>query len=168
MTTESITKPYRLAAGEGLADVWWKAGRITVKATGVETGGRLVQFEATDPHGSAPPMHVHRNEDELMYILDGEVTVLVGDERIDLGKGDLAFVPHGVVHSYIVRSERARMLGTITPGGFEQLFVNHGLPVTDGEQPAEEVLLPIQELIGVSAGLGCDIVGPPPTLADVE
>lgn len=103
-----------------------------------------------------------------MYILDGEVTVLVGDERIDLGKGDLAFVPHGVVHSYIVRSERARMLGTITPGGFEQLFVNHGLPVTDGEQPAEEVLLPIQELIGVSAGLGCDIVGPPPTLADVE
>ena len=98
--------------------MWWKAGRITIKATGAETGGQLAQFESTDPRGSAPPMHIHRNGDELLYVLDGEVTVLVGDERLDLAQGDFAFVPRGVVHSYIVRSERARMLGTITPGGF--------------------------------------------------
>ncbi len=84
MSTETATKPYRLAAGEGLADVWWKTGRITVKAGADETGNAFAQFEVDDPRGSGPPLHVHHNEDETFYVLDGEVTVLVGDERIDL------------------------------------------------------------------------------------
>jgi mannose-6-phosphate isomerase-like protein (cupin superfamily) len=85
MSTVTATKPYRLASGEGLADVWWMTGRLTVKAGPDETGNAFSQFEVNDPRGSAPPLHVHHNEDEAFYVLDGEVTVLVGDERIDLG-----------------------------------------------------------------------------------
>ena len=110
--TDSIAKPYRMAAGEGVADIWWKAGRMTVKAGAAETGSSFAQLEISDPRGGAPPWHVHRNEDEAFYVLEGEVTILVGDERIDLSPGDYAFAPRGIPHAYIVRSEQARMLVT--------------------------------------------------------
>ncbi|HYB28009.1 MAG TPA: quercetin 2,3-dioxygenase [Solirubrobacteraceae bacterium] len=167
MTTAAPPKPYRIPAGHGLADVWWKTGRMTVKAGVNETCGNFAQLETADPRGTATPMHIHHNEDEAFYVLDGEVTVLVGGERIDLGPGDYAYAPRGIVHAYVVRSERARMLVTITPGGLEQLFVECGLPVAEHEQPAEEVLPPIPELIRLFGAHGCDIVGPPPTLADL-
>ena len=64
MSTETANKPYRLAASEGLADVWWKSGRITVKAGPDETGNAFAQFVVDDPRGSGPPLHVHHNEDE--------------------------------------------------------------------------------------------------------
>ena len=35
--TETVTKPYRVASGDGLANVWWKSGRVTVKAGSAET-----------------------------------------------------------------------------------------------------------------------------------
>src|SRR5262249_11682508 len=120
MSTETANKPYRLASGEGLADVWWMTGRLTVKASGAETGDAFAQFLTDDPRGTAPPLHVHHSEDEAFYVLDGEVTVVVGGERIDLRTGDYSFAPRGVPHTWIVRSERARMLVTVSPAGLEQ------------------------------------------------
>src|SRR5204863_7297278 len=96
--TVTIAKPYRVASGEGLADVWWKSGRITVKAGGAEESHAISQIEADDPHGTGPPLHLHHNEDETFYVLDGEVTFLVGGERIDLPAGDYLFGPRE--HAY--------------------------------------------------------------------
>ena len=107
-------------------------------------GARSAQFEIDDPRGTGTPLHVHHNEDETFYVLDGEVTVLVGDERIDLEAGDYCFGPRGVTHAYIVRSERARMLVTISPSGSEELFVALGVPVTGAEPPAEAVMPPMR------------------------
>ena len=58
MSIETVTtpKPYRLASGEGLADVWWKTGRVTLKAGPDETGNAFSQFEVDDPRGSGPPL----------------------------------------------------------------------------------------------------------------
>ena len=165
MSTETATKPYRVPSGEGLADVWWMTGRLTVKASGAETGDAFAQFLTDDPRGTAPPLHVHHNEDEAFYVLDGEVTVLVGDERIDLRTGDYCFSPRGIPHTWIVRSERARMLVTVSPAGIEQAFVSCGVPVTGIEPPAQPVLPALDELIRVFAGYGCEILGPPPSLA---
>jgi quercetin dioxygenase-like cupin family protein len=167
MTTETVTQPYRVAAGEGLADVWWKTGRLTVKTGGGETGGSFAQVETDDPRGAATPLHIHRNEDETFYVLEGEITVLVGNERIDLAAGDFAFAPRDIAHAYVVRSERARMLTTLSPAGLEELFVACGVPVTGNEPPAEEVLPKREEMIRLFGGYGCEIVGPPPTLGDL-
>ena len=94
MSPETVTvKPYFFASGEGLADVWWKTGRHTVKAGHDETGNAFSQFEIDDPLGSGPPLHVHHNEDETFYVLKGEITMFVGDERIDLEAGDYCFGP---------------------------------------------------------------------------
>ena len=168
MTETTITKPYRVASGEGLADVWWKSGRITVKTAGAETGNAFSQIETDDPHGTGPPLHLHHKEDETFYVLEGEVTILVGDERIDLAAGDYLFGPREVAHAYIVRSERARMLVTASPAGVEQVLVSLGVPVTGSEPPTDAVMPPMDELVRLFAGYGCEIVGPPLSLGDLS
>jgi len=168
MSVQPITKPYRVASGEGLADVWWKSGRITVKAAGAETGNAFAQVETDDPRGAGVPRHVHHNEDQTFYILEGQVTIFSDDERIDLEAGDYCFVPRGAVHAYLVRSERARMLVTISPSGTEQLFVSLGVPVTGPEPPAEAVMPPMPELVRLFAQYGTEILGPPPSLDDLS
>ena len=167
MSTETTPKPYRLASGEGLADVWWKTGRITVKAGPDETGNAFSQLVMDEPRGSGTPIHIHHNEDETFYILEGQVTIFSDDERIDLEAGDYFFVPRGVVHAYLVRSERARMLVTISPSGTEQLFVSLGVPATGSEPPTEAVMPPMPELVRLFAAYGTETLGPPPSLSDL-
>jgi quercetin dioxygenase-like cupin family protein len=166
--TVTVAKPYRVASGEGIADVWWKSGRVTVKAGAAEAGNAFSQIEVDDPRGSGPPLHLHHNEDETFYVLEGEVTVLVGDERIDLNAGDYLFAPRGIAHAYVVRSERARMFVTASPGGVEQFFVRQGVPVTGSEPPTDAVMLPMDELVRLFAEYGCEILGPPLSLSDLS
>ena len=168
MSTETTIKPYRLASGEGLADVWWKTGRITIKAGADETSGAFSQLVTDEPRGGSTPVHIHHNEDETFFILEGQVTFFVGDERIDAEAGDYCFVPRGVTHAYLVSSERARMLVTISPSGTEQLFVSLGVPVTGPEAPADAVMPPMPEMVRLFAAHGTEILGPPPTLDELS
>ena len=165
---ETATKPYRLASGEGLADVWWKTGRVTVKVAGAETGNAFSQIEVDDPRGGGTPLHVHHNEDETFYILEGELTFFVGDERIDVAAGDFLFAPRDIPHAYVVRSERARLLSTISPAGIEQLFVSLGTPVTGAEPPTDMVMPPMPEMTRLFADRGAEILGSPPSLSDLS
>ena len=164
--TVNVAKPYRVASGEGLADVWWKSGRVTVKAGGAEESHAFSQIEVDDPRGSGPPLHLHHNEDETFYVLEGEVTFLVGDERIDLAAGDFLFGPREVAHAYVVRSERARMLVTASPAGIEQFFVSQGVPVTGPEPPTDAVMPPMDEAERLFAAYGAEILGHPLSLSD--
>ena len=166
MTTENLTHAYRVAAGEGLENVWWKTGRLTVKAGGAQTGNSFSQMETDDPRGTATPMHIHHGEDETYYVLEGHVTVVVDGEQIKLREGDFGLAPRGVVHAYVVRSARARMLVTMSPAGLEQLFVELGVPVSGSEPPAGEVMPPIDEMARRFGAYGCEIVGLPPSLED--
>ncbi len=96
------------------------------------------------------------------------MTVLVGDERIEADAGDFVFAPRGTPHAYIVTSERARMLVTFSPSGIEEFFVEAGMP-DDGSGVPPAVQLPPDpdELARAAGRYGVEIVGPPPTLADL-
>jgi quercetin dioxygenase-like cupin family protein len=165
VATIAHPQSYRLDAGAGLATVWWKTGRVWVKASGAESAGRLGQVEIDDPCGSAPPMHVHHNEDETFYVLEGEVTMFADGERVEARAGDYVFVPRGTSHAYLVRSERARMLVTFSPAGFEEFFVEIG--AAGDEPPIDPVMPSPEEFVRLLAPYGCEITGPPPTLSDV-
>jgi quercetin dioxygenase-like cupin family protein len=169
MASTALDQAYRIAAGEGLEDLWWKTGRLWVKASGAETQGAFSQVEVDDPQGCAPPMHIHHGEEETFYVVEGEVTVFADGERVDLEAGDYAFVPRGVDHAYIVRSERARMLITFSPSGFEQFFVQEGIPASaDGSEPPLGGVQPTpEEFIRRLAPFGCEVTGPPPSLEDL-
>jgi quercetin dioxygenase-like cupin family protein len=167
VSTEITPKPYHLADREGLAAVWWKTGRVTLLAGPDETGNAFAQFVVDDPLGGGPPLHVHHNEDETFYLLDGKVTMFAGGERSDLEAGDYFFGARGVPHAYLVTSERARMLVTISPSGSEQPFFTLGVPVTDSAPPTDMVMPPLPEMARLFAAYGAEILGPPPSLGDL-
>lgn len=79
--------------------------------------------ELSGAPGDTPPLHVHSDEDEAFYVLEGELTVHVaGALAIVLRAGDAAFAPRGVPHVYVVTSETpARWIGTTTGGQFASL-----------------------------------------------
>jgi quercetin dioxygenase-like cupin family protein len=130
------------------------AGMVDIKLAGAATGGRFSQLVFTDPQGTETPLHVHSREDETMVVIEGAVTVQVGDARHDLGPGDLAFMPRGVPHAYHVRSPRLRALVTYAPAGFERFFADNGRPVTDPDDPPPPELLGPAEIVSRLADYG--------------
>jgi quercetin dioxygenase-like cupin family protein len=158
-----ILAPAATRRDEGEAR-WWFGALAEIRLTADQTGGALSIVEVTEPPNAEAPLHVHHNDDETFYVLEGEVTVLVGDERIDLEAGDFLFGPRDIPHAYVVRSERARMLVTASPSGVEELFVSLGVPVTGPEPPTDAVMPPLDEMARLFAGYGCEILGPPLSL----
>jgi quercetin dioxygenase-like cupin family protein len=123
--TELVEKTggYVLARGEGVIDVWWpyqpELGRYTTKVAAEQTDGRLFQLLCSDRRGGAPPLHIHHNEDEAFFVIAGEITFFVGDERIEATAGDFVFAPRGIPHAFLVKPERAEYLTSFAPAGAE-------------------------------------------------
>ena len=88
---------------------------------GEATGGRFALIDATLPHGAAPPMHQHP-QDETFYVLDGEMTMFVDDAPRTCRAGAVAFAPGHTPHGWRVDSDTARMLILSTPAGIEDYF----------------------------------------------
>ena len=168
MSTETAPNAYRLASGEGLADVWWKTGRITVKAGPTRPAARSRSSRSTTRVAARRPSTSITTRTRRSTSSRARSPMFVGDERIDLEAGDYCFGPRGIPHAYLVRSERARMLVTISPSGSEQLFVSLGVPVTGAEPPTDTVMPPIHEIARLFAAYGAEILGPPPSLADLS
>jgi mannose-6-phosphate isomerase-like protein (cupin superfamily) len=145
---------------EGRA-IWFLANRMTIKATGANTGGAFGLVESLIAPGFSPPLHVHHREDESFWVLEGEVTMRCGDESFRAGPGAFVFLPRDVPHTFVVEGDApARMLTLLTPGGGEGMFIEGGRPAEgDGLPPAAPP--DIERLKRVSERYGAEIVGPP-------
>ena len=95
---------------------------MIVRASAETTGGAFAVLEEVAPLMDTP-RHVHANEDEVFYILEGEHIVECGDEEFRLGPGDLVFLPRGVPHAQrrVVPGE-GRFLVLASPPGLEEFF----------------------------------------------
>jgi mannose-6-phosphate isomerase-like protein (cupin superfamily) len=95
---------------------------ILVHTSAEESGGALNVFEEVPPMLDTP-LHVHANEDELFYALEGEHVIQRGEEEIRLSPGQAVFCPRGVPHAQrrVVKGE-GRLLVVTTPGGLEGFF----------------------------------------------
>lgn len=107
-------------------------------ATGEETDNRFAQWEATVPPGGGPPPHVHQREEEAFYVLEGEITFRLGDQKIVAGPGMFASIPPGKLHSFKNETNKpVRMLIQVVPAGLENMFFEVGQPLNaDGTVPA--------------------------------
>jgi quercetin dioxygenase-like cupin family protein len=124
---------YGYGPGEGRR-LWIVGDTMTFKATGTQTGGSMAAVEVLAAPGGGPPPHVHRNEDEMWYVIDGEFEILAGEETLRLTAGGFAFVPRGTLHRFEnVSDSPSRVLIVFTPGGFEGFFFEAGLPAVEGE-----------------------------------
>lgn len=162
MTAPTPTRPYHLLAGEGPA-LWHLGSRLTFKATGDTTGGRMWMKEAYGARGFASPMHRHTREDEAFYVLDGELSVYVGDDVLRAGPGDFLWAPRDVSHAFCVESDTARFLAISTPGGFDRFFFATGEPAGAPALPPPADGPPdIEALVAAVTGFGVEMIGPPP------
>jgi mannose-6-phosphate isomerase-like protein (cupin superfamily) len=133
--------------------------RYTYKATGEQTGGAYGLVETAVPGGSSgPPPHVHHGEEEAFYVLDGELTVLIGDREVAAGAGTFALVPRGTVHTFSNRTDReARFLVIISPAGFERAFAEMAEAAPSADEPPD-----MARLLEIAARYNLEIAGPPP------
>jgi mannose-6-phosphate isomerase-like protein (cupin superfamily) len=109
----SVDQGERLTFGEGT---------VVITASAKSTGGALAVIEEVPPLLDTPP-HVHANEDELFYSLEGEHIIQRGDEEFRIGPHQSVFAPRGVPHAQRrVVPKEGRMLIVLIPGGFEGFF----------------------------------------------
>jgi quercetin dioxygenase-like cupin family protein len=122
--TLTLTEPtllHRPAAG-GLT-YWGPGDMYRFLVTGEESGGAYFAMEAVVPPGGGPPPHIHRYEDETLYVVEGEVDIRLGDEIVTAGVGDFVNVPRGAVHCFHNSgTDPMRMILTFTPAGIEKFF----------------------------------------------
>ena len=163
MTTapEDALAPIAHGAGAG-EHFWFFGGLTTIKADGAGTGGRVMVTEQTAPRGSGSPLHVHHNEDEWFYVLEGELTIWVEGRTVVAGPGAFVFGPRDVPHTFVVSSERARFLLVTEPAGFEGFIRALAVPAAAPEIPPAPTTPPDMEPVLRAAALhGLEILGPP-------
>src|SRR5688572_10827283 len=97
---------------------------ITFKSPGHETGGGAFIWEIQSPPGTMVPTHIHKVEDELIYVVEGQLEATVGDETYPLTAGDLVKMPRGVPHAIrVTGTGPTKTLWTVVPAGkMEDLF----------------------------------------------
>ena len=117
-------------------DIWFLGHRITIKTTGEETGEALSVTEHYPPAGFGPPPHIHRNEDEAIYVLEGTISGFLGETTFRGGPGTYVLLNKGVPHTYKVEGDApARLLIVTAPAGFERFIRDSGVPAGDPSAP---------------------------------
>ncbi len=142
--------------------VWYKGSLMTFLATGEDTQEQFALIEAVGRKGNGPPPHIHRREDEIFYVLEGELAVSVGDRTRKALPGTMVFLPRNVPHSFTIESEQMRMLILLTPAGFEGWFKELSVPAPAMTlPPASEVAYEdVQRMLEAAPRYGLEFVSP--------
>jgi quercetin dioxygenase-like cupin family protein len=115
-------KRWLIKPDEGRA-VRFPGGGVVFKLFGEQTGGLMSIVEHPIEPGALAPPHVHTNEDEYSYILEGDVGVRIGDEEFTAPPGSYVIKPRGIAHTFWNAGPRpARLIEIICPAGLERYF----------------------------------------------
>lgn len=128
-----------LRPGEG-EEVQVGPARASLKAVRESTGGTFSMTETTiGPGFPGPVAHVHREMHDAFYVLEGTLTLRLGDEEVEAPAGTFACVPPGVVHTFSNPSdEPVRFLNINTPGGWEDYLRDLGAAIPAHGPPDPE------------------------------
>ena len=160
-TNERAREGYLLGKDEGEAH--WLLGMLEiVKISGADTNGAYGLLEVTVRKGEGSPWHVHPDEDEWFFVLEGEFTVYVGERRLSLPAGAFAFGPKGVPHTFIGETDGAKALIGFQPFHFEGFLREVGELAADRELPPPLEGPPdMARLHPIAERNGMVILGPP-------
>lgn len=140
----------------------------TVKVGHDTTASRLNVTEFEAPRGFGPPVHVHHHEDEVAFVIDGEVRFCSGEVDRLATTGAFVVLPRAVPHTFQVESPTARMLaisvggdGSDAPSSFDLFVSDVGEALPDRTLPSPTEIDPAV-VAGAGAAHGIEVVGPPP------
>ena len=118
------TVPIIRGPGEGKV-VGVLRDQSTFKVTSEETGGAYAILEQKIPPGHGPPLHVHRHETEIFYVLEGEFEFTIGGQKVTATAGAIVVGPRDIPHTFRnVGSQDARLHLTVIPGRFANYFID--------------------------------------------
>ena len=125
---ERTKKGFKVNAGEARFGTHYKMKGITqntldIKISGTDTDNDLAVFEQSGltPNGG-PPLHIHTNQDEWFYVVEGAYLFQVGEDRYQVMKGDTIFLPRNVQHAFIQLTEKGKMIVSYLPAGKMEAF----------------------------------------------
>lgn len=156
----STTRAFTLRFSEGRTPMPLNVvGEETlVKVSAADSEGQLAFFHLVAPPMSGPPRHVHSREDELFYVLEGEIVFELDGNRHTVGSGGTVYLRRGVVHAYQnFTTVSARLLITTTPGAFSGFFIELSAATPPDGIPALDALTAIGNKYGIT------MMGPPMT-----
>jgi mannose-6-phosphate isomerase-like protein (cupin superfamily) len=154
--TSSQLIPLVIAPTEGRA---FKAfgSEALFKLGGAETAGSLSLGVASTPPGIGPPLHVHRSDDEIFVILEGEISFHLGGRWTAAGPGTVVYLPRGVPHTFRNSGVTpSRHCVITTPSGFEMFFARSAEVFATPGPPD-----PLR-LKSLADEYGYELLGPPP------
>ncbi len=139
MQTTTDNRSFTVRPDEGEAR-WWFGSLTQIKATAEQTDGHLTLVELEYPAEAVVPLHMHHNEDEGFYILEGGATFQVGDETVEAGAGSFLYGPRDVPHGFRAGPDGVRLLYLFLPGGFEGF-------IRETSEPAAELRIPPADVV---------------------
>ena len=155
-----VTGAYCYQPGEG--ELRWMSETSTYfLATGEQTAGAFCLVDEQASRGESVPLHVHREDMESFYVVQGEIMLYIGDQPGVLAPaGSFAHLPGGTVHGFRVESETARYLILTTPrhGQFYRAITLASRP--GGLPPLDSIQGP--QIQQASREYGVEFVGPLP------
>ena len=154
-----IDKGFKVSAGEARFGEQYKMKGVTLnildlRVSSKDTGGELAIFVQTGvtPKGG-PPLHIHPDQDEMFYVLEGEYIFQVGEDKHQMEAGDTIFLPRNIQHAFVQLSEKGRLIVQYQPAGkMEEFFKKTSLWTSPPSQ---------EEIIRVFEEHGMKVVGPP-------
>jgi quercetin dioxygenase-like cupin family protein len=150
-----------IALLEGGEPLWGLGGLWIIKASAEQTGGLYSILEVRLVKGCATPLHVHPADDETFIVLEGELALLVSDERVDAGPGGIVHLPGGGTHAWRVESDLARFIILATPQ-HEAFYRECCDPAPAFTQPPNAGEIDLSIIIPAGERHGVQIVSPPP------
>lgn len=119
--------------------------KVVIHATAAETGGAFGMWETFTPPGQGPAPHTHTRETEVFRVVRGTYRFQCGEEEFDAPAGAVVVLPPHVRHGWRnIGDEPGQMFGIVTPGGFEQLFMD--IEASGADTP--------EKIAAIEAGLG--------------
>ena len=117
---------------------------------GEQTSETLTVVACTQSPASGPPLHTHRNEDELFLIVEGHYSFFAEERWVEVGPGGLVYLPKGIAHCY-------RNIGTTTgrhwvitaPSGWELFMTEYAKELANPEGPDQNRMLEIGREHGI-------------------
>ncbi len=145
--------------------LWFLDTLVNIRVSEKDNADGTSVLEHRAYQNDSPPLHIHQNEDEIFYVLEGEFRFLIKDEQYHLSAGDILTAPKGIPHTYKIESAGGGKWLTIIHGSDFESFVK------EIGRPADKIELPnpsgapskeaVEELTRIAKTFHIDIAGPP-------
>ncbi len=158
MPTVTQPGPY-ITSYQDSKDFSLVGGLARILGESSKTDGAFSLIHLTHQYGEATPLHIHHNQDEAFFVLNGDVRGICGDTEWEASGGAFIWLPRGLAHAFQAVSELPlELLVMSIPGGFDAFVAEAGTPVGSvTEAPDQDPVA----LIEIAARHGMEILGPP-------